>query len=242
MTEKRTKRIDKMRTGAQPGLFSSQPDNSDSDTPGLSDESGSKLKSAPEIEENNRAARLQRFFIKKHHATTLHYDFRLGHNSTLISWAIEIGLSYYPGHKRKATQVGNHRKEDGIFEGVFPEGAYGAGPTLLWDEGFWWPLPEYLDVDESLRKGCLKFTLDGKKLKGNWALIWREGNKKNGPDSKWYLMKEPDSFAKSEDAKSIIEEEPNSVSTGRSLEDVKREWTEGKKQRKSEATLFETEA
>jgi bifunctional non-homologous end joining protein LigD len=240
MTIRRTKSKNKNSADAQRDLFSSQPDRPSAPEP--HEESTVTQKSAAEIEENNRAACLQRFFIKKHHATTLHYDFRLGHNGTLISWAIEIGPSYYPGHKRKATQVGNHRKEDGIFEGVFPEGTYGAGPTLLWDEGFWWPLPEYLDVDENLRKGCLKFTLDGKKLKGNWALIWREGNKKDGPDSKWYLMKEPDSFARTEDAKSIIEEEPNSVSTGRSLEDVKREWTEGKKQRKSEATLFETEA
>ena len=239
MTGKRTKRIDKKCTDAQPGLFSSAPDHPS--TSYLPNESGSKLKSAAEIEENNRAACLQRFFIKKHHATTLHYDFRLGHNGALISWAIEIGPSYYPEHKRKATQVENHRKENGSFEGVFPEGTYGAGPTILWDEGFWLPLPEYLDVDESLRKGCLKFTLDGKKLKGNWTLIWREGNKESGPNSRWYLIKEADSFARSEDAKSILEEEPNSVSTGRSLEDVKREWSEGKGKRQKGAPLFETE-
>jgi bifunctional non-homologous end joining protein LigD len=239
MTGKRTKLADKKRTDAQLGLFLSEPDHSSASY--LLNESSSTLKSAGEIEENNLAACLRQFFIKKHHATTLHYDFRLGHNGVLVSWAIEIGPSYYPGHKRKATQVDDHRKEYGGFEGVLPEGTYGAGPTILWDSGMWKPLPEYLDVDESLRKGCLKFTLDGKKLKGKWTLIWREGNKKEGPDSKWYLIKEPDSFARSEDAKSILEEEPNSVSTGRSLEDVKREWTEGKKQRKSGATLFQAQ-
>jgi len=234
MTGKRTKPID-----AQPGLFSSEPDHSDLSD--LSDESASTRKSTTEIEANNRAACLQQFFIKKHHATTLHYDFRLGHNGVLISWAIEIGPSYYPGHKRKATQVDDHRKEYGGFEGVFPEGTRGAGPTILWDSGMWKPLPEYLDVDESLRKGCLKFTLDGKKLKGNWMLIWREGNKESGPNSKWYLIKEGDSFARSEDAKSILEEEPNSVISGRSLGDVNREWAEGKGKRLPGATLFETE-
>ena len=239
MAVKRTKRVDKKHADVQPGLFSSQPDRSS--TADLSEESGNTLKSAAEIEENNRAACLQQFFIKKHHATTLHYDFRLGHNGVLVSWAIEIGPSYYPGHKRKATQVDDHRKEYGGFEGVFPEGTYGAGPTILWDSGMWKPLPEYLDVDESLRKGCLKFMLDGKKLKGNWTLIWREGNKESGPNSKWYLIKEPDSFARSEDAKSILEEEPNSVISGRSLEDVNREWTESKGKRQPGATLFETE-
>ena len=238
MTGRRTKRTDTKRTDVQPGLFSFQPDHSDTSDPGTS---GSKLKSPTEIESNNRAACVQQFFIKKHHATTLHYDFRLGHNGVLISWAIEIGPSYYPGHKRKATQVDDHRKEYGGFEGVLPEGTYGAGPTILWDTGMWKPLLEYLDVDESLRKGCIKFTLDGKKLKGNWMLIWREGNKESGPNSKWYLIKEADSFARDKDAKSILEEEPNSVSTGRSLEDVKREWSEGKGKHQKEASLFETE-
>lgn len=239
MAGKQIKRNDKKRTDAQPELFFSEPGHSD--TPDLQDESGGKRKSAAEIEANNRAACLQQFFIKKHHATTLHYDFRLGHNGVLISWAIEIGPSLYPGHKRKATQVENHRKENGGFEGVFPEGTYGAGPTILWDVGTWKPLPEYLDVDESLRKGCIKFTLDGEKLKGNWMLIWREGNKGSGPDSKWYFIKELDSFARSEDAKSILEEEPNSVSSGRSLEDVIQEWTEGNGKRQPRATLFGTE-
>ncbi len=236
MTGKRSKRTDRKHTNAQPELFSSEPDHSS--VLALFDESGGKLKSAAEIEANNRAACLQQFFIKKHHATTLHYDFRLAHNGVLLSWAIEIGPSYYPGHKRKATQVDDHRKEYGGFEGVFPEGTYGAGPTILWDSGMWKPLPEYLDVDASLRKGCLKFTLEGKKLKGNWALIWREDNKESGPNSKWYLVKEPDSFARSEDTKSILEEDPNSVSTGRSLEDVKREWTEDKKGSGPRTTLF----
>lgn len=239
MTGKRRKRTDIKRTDVQPGLFSSEPDHSGATY--LSDDSASKLKSAAEIEENNRAACLQQFFIKKHRATTLHYDLRLGHNGVLVSWAIEIGPSYCPNHKRKATQVDDHRKEYGGFEGVFPEGTYGAGPTILWDSGMWKPLPEHLDVDESLRKGCLKFMLDGKKLKGNWTLTWREDNKESGPNSKWYLVKEPDSFARSEDAQSILEEEPNSVISGRSLEEVNREWTEGKGKRQPGAALFETE-
>jgi bifunctional non-homologous end joining protein LigD len=239
MTGKLTKAIDKKHTDAQPGLFFSEPDHSDLSD--LSDESGSKQKSAAEIEANNRAACLQPFFIKKHHATTLHYDFRLGHNGVLVSWAIEIGPSLYPGHRRKAKQVDDHRKEYGGFEGVFPQGTPGAGPTILWDSGMWKPLPGYLDVDESLRKGCLRFTLDGKKLKGDWTLIWREGNKESGLNSRWYLIKEADSFARSEGAKSILEEAPNSVISGRSLEYVVREWTEGNGRREAGATLFETE-
>ena len=239
MTIKRAKPKNKNSADAQCDLFSSQPDRSS--TPDLPDESGSKLKSASEIEANNRAACLQQFFIKKHRATTLHYDLRLGHNGVLVSWAIEIGPSYCPNHHRKATQVDDHRKEYGGFEGVFPEGAYGAGPTILWDVGTWKPLPEYLDVDESLRKGCLKFTLDGKKLKGDWALTWREGNKGSGLNSRWYFIKEPDSFARSKDAKSILEEEPNSAKSGKSLEDIEREWTEGKGNRKKGAPLFGTE-
>src|SRR6187455_2393555 len=114
-----------------------------------------------------------RFFcVQKHLASHLHYDFRLEHNGVLLSWAVPKGPALDPKTKRLAMHVEDHPIEYGTFEGVIPSG-YGAGIVMLWDKGTW--TPEVEDVDAALRKGDLKITLDGYKLKGSWVLVRTKG-------------------------------------------------------------------
>src|SRR5690242_2183383 len=135
------------------------------------------------------------FCIQKHAASHLHYDFRLGWNGVLKSWAIAKGPSYVVADKRLAVQVEDHPIEYGGFEGIIPKGQYGGGTIMLWDQGTWEPQPAYPDVDEGLRKGSLKFILHGTKLQGKWALIRMHG-RSGGSESKpnWLLIKEHDDY------------------------------------------------
>ncbi|MBI3491149.1 MAG: hypothetical protein HY047_05100 [Acidobacteria bacterium] len=120
------------------------------------------------------AKRRERFFcVQKHLASHLHYDLRLEHNGVLLSWAVPKGPSLDPKTKRLAMHVEDHPVEYGEFEGVIPKG-YGAGIVMLWDRGTW--TPEVDDVDVALKKGDLKFTLNGYKLKGSWVLVKTSGH------------------------------------------------------------------
>jgi bifunctional non-homologous end joining protein LigD len=131
------------------------------------------------------------FSVQKHLASHLHYDLRLEWNGVLLSWAIPKGPSIDPADKRLAMQTEDHPYDYGTFEGVIPEG-YGAGIVMLWDRGTW--TPESPDVDAALRKGDLKFTLDGFKLKGSWALIRTRGFG-SGSKPSWLLIKHRDEWA-----------------------------------------------
>jgi bifunctional non-homologous end joining protein LigD len=134
-----------------------------------------------------------RFFcVQKHLASHLHYDVRLEHNGVLLSWAVPKGPSLDPSTKRLAMMVEDHPIEYGTFEGVIPSG-YGAGIVMLWDRGTW--TPEVDDVDAALKKGDLKFTLDGYKLKGSWVLVRTKGKWAGGGDRSWLLIKHRDDWA-----------------------------------------------
>jgi bifunctional non-homologous end joining protein LigD len=134
-----------------------------------------------------------RFFcVQKHLASHLHYDFRLEHNGVLLSWAVPKGPALDPGTKRLAMMVEDHPIEYGTFEGVIPSG-YGAGIVMLWDNGTW--TPEVDDVDAALKKGDLKFTLNGYKLKGSWVLVRTKGKWAGGGDRSWLLIKHRDDWA-----------------------------------------------
>jgi bifunctional non-homologous end joining protein LigD len=142
------------------------------------------------------AGRTPRFFcVQKHLASHLHYDLRLEHDGVLLSWAVPKGPSLDPAIKRLAMHVEDHPVEYGEFEGVIPAG-YGAGIVMLWDKGTWTPQSD--DVDAALKKGDLKFTLDGYKLKGSWVLVqtrgWGGGGGSNGKTS-WLLIKHRDDWS-----------------------------------------------
>jgi bifunctional non-homologous end joining protein LigD len=160
------------------------------------------------------------FVIQKHAASHLHYDFRLGWNGVLKSWAVAKGPSYFTGDKRLAVQVEDHPIDYGGFEGIIPKGQYGGGTVMIWDQGTWEPQAGHTDVDEGLRSGSLKFILHGEKMKGKWALIRMGGKAANERKPNWLLIKEHDQFERGANDPSITEAEPNSVVTGRSLEQI----------------------
>lgn len=160
------------------------------------------------------------FVIQKHAATRLHYDFRLGWNGVLKSWAVAKGPSFYTGDKRLAVQVEDHPMEYGGFEGIIPKGQYGGGTVMVWDQGTWSPQPGYEDVDKGLRGGSLKFVMHGTKLKGKWTLVRMGGKAANERKPNWLLIKEHDEFERGKDKPCITDESPNSAVTGRSLDEI----------------------
>ena len=155
------------------------------------------------------------FCVQKHLASHLHYDLRLEHSGVLLSWAVPKGPSLDPKTKRLAMQVEDHPFSYGEFEGVIPEG-YGAGIVMLWDRGTW--TPEVDDVDAAVKKGDLKFTLDGYKLKGSWVLVRTGGRYPGGSaDRRWLLIKHRDEWAGDLD---VTEFAPRSVKSGGDFEDI----------------------
>ena len=132
------------------------------------------------------------FCVQKHLASRLHYDLRLEHGGVLLSWAVPKGPSLDHRDRHLAVQTEDHPREYGDFEGVIPEG-YGQGVVMLWDYGTW--QPEVDDIDEALRKGDLKFALDGYKLKGSWVLVRtrdRPGASPSQQGRSWLLIKHRD--------------------------------------------------
>ncbi|MDF3060353.1 MAG: hypothetical protein K0S06_462 [Microvirga sp.] len=156
------------------------------------------------------------FVIQKHAASRLHYDFRLELDGVLKSWAIAKGPSLAPGEKRLAVHVEDHPLDYGGFEGTIPQGEYGGGTVMLWDRGTWESEGE---PRKDYGKGRLTFRLYGEKLHGTWHLVRmrsRPGEKREN----WLLIKSDDECARPEGAPDILDEEPLSVATGRSMDEI----------------------
>ncbi len=155
-----------------------------------------------------------RFVIQKHDARRLHFDFRLELDGVLKSWAVTRGPSLNPADKRLAVRTEDHPVAYGDFEGTIPKGQYGGGTVLLWDEGQWRPQG---DPHEGLKKGMLKFELDGRRLKGGFALVRLRPDAK-GKHENWLLVKERDRYA--ERAGDPVGRWTRSVTTGRDLGEI----------------------
>jgi bifunctional non-homologous end joining protein LigD len=175
--------------------------------------------SGQESQTTTRSADALPFVIQKHAATRLHYDFRLGWNGVLKSWAVTKGPSYVPGDKRLAVQVEDHPMNYGDFEGIIPKGQYGGGTVMVWDHGTWEP---HVDVDEGLRNGSLKFAMHGEKMKGNWALVRMGGRAATESKPNWLLIKEHDAYERAPGDVPITEEAPDSAQTGRTMDQIAR--------------------
>ena len=157
-----------------------------------------------------------RYVVQKHAATALHYDFRLELDGVLMSWAVPKGPSLDTHDKRLAVHVEDHPIDYGSFEGGIPKGEYGGGTVMVWDAGTWEP---HGDPRAGLAKGDFKFTLHGSKLNGLWVLV-RMKPRPGGKRENWLLIKERDEFVRPREEYDVIAEQPDSVSTGRSLEEI----------------------
>jgi bifunctional non-homologous end joining protein LigD len=134
---------------------------------------------------------------------------------------------------RKAIEMEDHSRANLLFEGV-----HETGPIMLWDRGTWEPHLESDDIESSLRRGILRFTLHGEKLKGAWTLT-RTNAVRNTPRPVWTLCKQADSFAESQANNCVLEERPNSISTGRTMEEIVRDWTDRKDKHQRQTRLFD---
>jgi bifunctional non-homologous end joining protein LigD len=158
------------------------------------------------------------FVVQKHAARQLHYDFRLEMEGVLKSWAVPKGPSLDPASKRLAVQVEDHAIEYAGFEGTIPPEEFGGGTVMVWDRGFWEPLGEWA---EGFGRGAIKFTLHGEKLHGLWVLVRMKGRPGRGQGSdNWLLIKEHDAEARTGRDGEIVELMPDSVLTGRTLEEI----------------------
>jgi len=150
----------------------------------------------PEPKGGKTTGKRLRFVVQRHHASHLHYDFRLELDGTMKSWAIPKGPSMNPGDKRLAMMVEDHPLDYQYFEGIIPQGNYGAGVVMIWDHGTYTSLAKERREDikslrAGLKSGNLKFKLKGEKLKGEFALVKLH----NAEDNSWLLIKHNDEFA-----------------------------------------------
>lgn len=153
----------------------------------------------PEGKEKNSGKKLI-FTIQRHHASHLHYDFRLELHGVLLSWAVPKGPSLNPKDKRLAMMVEDHPLDYATFEGDIPQGNYGAGHVDVWDYGTYEPINEAGEVistaefTKNLKSGSIKFRMKGKKLKGDFALVHMKKDEKT-----WLLIKHRDKYATDEE-------------------------------------------
>ncbi|HZZ29914.1 MAG TPA: DNA polymerase ligase N-terminal domain-containing protein [Pirellulales bacterium] len=171
----------------------------------------------PEPQGNGAIPRGHHYVIQKHDASHLHYDFRLELHGVLLSWAVPKGPCLDPAEKRLAVQVEDHPIDYRSFEGIIPAGQYGGGTVMVWDYGSWKPAG---DPDQGYRQGKLKFTLNGKKLHGNWMLLRMRGGTSSRGRVNWLLIKEHDGAAQPLSEGDVLVEFPNSAKSGRTLAEI----------------------
>ena len=157
------------------------------------------------------------FVVQKHRASQLHYDFRLEFGGVLLSWAVPKGPSLDPSVKRLAMQVEDQPLDYAAFEGVIPQGGYGGGTVMVWDNGTW--TAESKNVEGALKSGDLKFTLHGAKPRGSWVLLRTRGFGGRA-DRSWLLIKHRDRFASTKD---VTAERPRSAVSNRLLAEIARD-------------------
>jgi DNA ligase D-like protein (predicted 3'-phosphoesterase) len=170
---------------------------------------------SPEPRARRRRSRKNPHFVIQHHAATSdHYDFRLEIDGVLASWAVPKGPSTNPKDKRMARRTEDHPMDYEEFEGVIPEGEYGAGRVIVWDRGTYTNEGEH-EMADALKRGHLSFRLDGEKLHGGYALT----RMRKGRDEAWLLVKRKDEDADAR--RKPVSSQPESVLSGRTLDEVK---------------------
>src|SRR5579871_731568 len=157
-----------------------------------------------------------RYVVQKHAASRLHYDFRLELGGVFKSWAVTRGPSRDPRDKRLAVEVEDHPLDYGDFEGTIPKGQYGGGTVEIWDRGYWAPEGRR-SAQQQLKKGELKFVLEGDKLHGGYVLVRMRGDERGR--NNWLLIKHRDPAARDGDADALLKED-RSVASGRSMEQI----------------------
>ncbi|HEV3414601.1 MAG TPA: DNA ligase D [Puia sp.] len=195
----------------------------------------------PEPQGGHPDSKTLRFVVQKHAASRLHYDFRLEMDGVLKSWAIPKGPSLNPADKRLAMQVEDHPFAYKDFEGIIPAGNYGAGTVMVWDEGTYEPLgatdgtkaARQSALLKELRAGSLKFRLNGKKLKGEFALVRTKGRGENS----WLLIKHRDRYA----TETPVTDKDRSVRSRKTLEQIAKspnsaQWSSNRKTTSAKST------
>jgi len=159
-----------------------------------------------------------RFVIQKHAARRLHYDLRLELDGVFKSWAVTREPSLDPKVKRLAVEVEDHPLEYGDFEGTIPKGQYGGGTVQLWDRGYWQPEGDRSAL-EMLRRGALRFKLEGTRLHGGWVLVRLRNDRSDGHRHNWLLIKAHDAFDRAGNGNGASAED-RSVASGRTMADI----------------------
>ncbi|UXS04186.1 DNA ligase D [Agrobacterium tumefaciens] len=163
-----------------------------------------------------KPSRRLRFVIQKHDATRLHYDLRLELDGVFKSWAVTRGPSLDPADKRLAVEVEDHPLDYGDFEGTIPKGEYGGGTVMLWDRGYWEPEGD-MSPEDALKKGDLKFVLNGDRLQGSFVLVRMKHDRNGGKRTNWLLIKHRDDKSVSRNGGAILNREKTSVASGREM-------------------------
>lgn len=153
-----------------------------------------------------KPSRRLRFVIQKHDATRLHYDLRLELDGVFKSWAVTRGPSLDPADKRLAVEVEDHPLDYGDFEGTIPKGEYGGGTVMLWDRGYWEPEGD-MSPEDALKKGDLKFVLNGDRLQGSFVLVRMKHDRNGGKRTNWLLIKHRDDKSVSRNGGAILNRE-----------------------------------